>query len=161
MKEIQLTQGLVALVDDEDFERVNAFKWHAFSRNHWVTYAARNLPRDGSKRQRIFMHTFITGVRGADHRDNNGLNNQKSNLRPATGTQNNANARKRKGASSRFRGVSWKSSESKWWAQIQKHGKAESLGLFADEVDAATAYNLRVHELFGEFAKFNTPEMGA
>lgn len=93
MKEIELTQGRVALVDDEDFEELNRFKWFAHRWRHgW--YAKRNLQRVEGKRPFLSMHCQIMGkISGLemDHRDGNGLNNQKDNLRFATRSQNMAN----------------------------------------------------------------------
>src|SRR5882724_7878623 len=84
MKEIQLTQGKIALVDDEDFERVNQFKWFLLTSNlHDKLYAYSRVPG--------LMHRFImsapTGF-DVDHIDNDGLNDQKSNLRICTRSQN-------------------------------------------------------------------------
>lgn len=96
MKEIRLTRGLVALVDDEDFERVNAFKWHAHysGRTGKKVYAERTVYYKGGGRDTIRMHRFILGLppRGrelvVDHRDGDGLNNQKSNLETITQEEN-------------------------------------------------------------------------
>ncbi len=98
MKQIPLTQGKFALVDDEDFKRISHFKWFATRIDH-LWYAARNIrvkPGYGGQRQ-LKMHNAVTkpptGLHW-DHRDGNGLNNQKDNLRPATTSQNQSNQRK-------------------------------------------------------------------
>lgn len=105
------------------------------------------------------MHRLILGVTNPkikiDHRDGNGLNNQRHNLREATQAQNLANSRPRSG-SSRFKGVTFRSPD-KWIAQISKDGKHTYLGIFRDEFDAATAYNFAAIEMFGEFARLNRP----
>ncbi len=161
MKEIPLTQGYVALVDDEDFERVNAHKWraHVISKTpNLLVYAVRSLTRINRKRTHIYMHHFILGSKSLrDHWDDNGLNNQRSNLRPATCAQNVANARKRGGCSSRYRGVGWRRDIQKWTARIVKDGVEYRIGYFREECDAALAYNLKAYELFGDFARFNEP----
>lgn len=150
MKEIPLTQGKVALVDDEDFSRVSALKWYAWrgQDGNWYARASAN-----SK----YMHRFVRAdIRGmVDHRDGNGLNNQKQNLREATDSQNQANRRKRRPTSSQFKGVNWHEGTQKWRAQIKLLGKSRHLGLFLTESGAARAYNDAARLIFGEFASLN------
>ncbi len=157
MREIPLTKGYVALVDDEDYERVNAFKWFAAPHRRCI-YARREEVRDG-KRVVIRMHRFIMGCpEDVDHADNDGLNNQRYNLRPANNGQNQANMRKQKRqTSSRFKGVYLHRQTGKWVAQVNINGKKTNLGLFRDEVDAAQAYNFAAEEAFGGFARLNVP----
>ena len=157
MRHINLTRGFVAIVDDEDYERVSQFRWKA-NINHRTVYATRRAPRvKGQKRGDIKLHHFILGTKErTDHHDGNGLNNQRYNLRPATMIQNNRNARKRKGASSRWKGVHWSKKGRCWRARIGTDGKV-SLGSFRDECNAAQAYNFAAEEMYGEFARFNTP----
>lgn len=158
MKQILLTQGLVALVDDEDYERVNAFKWHAVVAESGVVHAARKISN-----KRVYMHTFLIGAEQTDHADTNGLNNQRYNLRPANRSQNQANRGKNRSHrhgiahSSKWKGVSWNKRKRKWVAYIGKDGRKLHLGNFKDEADAATAYNFSAYEHFGEFARMNTP----
>ncbi len=161
MKTISLTRGYAALVDDEDYERVSAFKWHALT---WTradgsisARAARSRPSIGKTRAITYMHAFICGYRGPDHIDGDGLNNQKHNLRPANSIQNGANRRKTTGLSSRFLGVT--KQDYGWTAKIGKHRKY--LGYFSDEADAAQAYNLAAIEIYGEFARLNSPQRGS
>lgn len=165
MKEIHLSQGYVAFVDDEDYERVSQLKWTAVihrTTNSFRVYAHHNETKnnDTGKRRKIYLHRFILGSDcpgKVDHQDTNGLNNQRYNLRPATSAQNLANQNKTRGTS-KWKGVSWCNRTKKWVAQIAGVGKHEFLGRFNDEVDAATAYNLKAFELFGEFSRFNIPE---
>lgn len=158
MKEIPLTQGYVALVDDEDFERVNAFKWFAV-RDKRKVYARRSGERVGKSRLNVHMHRFILGCdKQVDHIDDNGLNNQKRNLRLANDSQNRANQRKQsRPTTSKFKGVSWHRAANAWVAQIGVNGTRKHIGTFKDEVDAAQAYNFMAEEIFGEFASYNTP----
>lgn len=157
MKEVELSQGKVALVDDEDFERVSQFKWYAHRsapRSKILWYAVRSL-HPGTMR----LHTFILpGHPMIDHRDNDGLNCQKSNLRPATVSFNNANRRKHKKSSSKFKGVTWYKAIQKWQVAIGINGKRQHLGYFFDETEAACAYDTAAKKLFGEFARLNFPE---
>ncbi len=169
MKEIELTRGYKALVDDEDFERVKVFKWKSLisKRKHRqdVVYACRNQRKVNGAHWTdqvcIYMHRFILGCPGhVDHKDGDGLNNQRDNLRECTRSQNSANQKKQKG-SSRYKGVSWHAGGKKWQVHIKTPQKNMYLGLFADEADAATVYNFAALEHFGEFAVFNTPEVQA
>jgi hypothetical protein len=111
MKEIQLTQGKVAFVDDSDFELVNQFKWHAYRELGRRWYAQRNV-RLSDGRTTQSMHRFIMGLehgdpRQVDHRDRfHTLDNRRSNLR-VTVTQNQQNVGKRKDNTSGFKGVYW------------------------------------------------------
>ncbi len=155
MKTIQLTRGYVALIDDHDFDRVAQFEWRAHVRP--TTVYATCSERKPGKRATILMHDFILGIKGVDHKDANGLNNQRDNLRSANKSQNGANRRKQAGTS-RYKGVSWDKQSGKWRAQILKAGIKKSIGYFQDEEDAATAYNFSAEEAFGEFARLNTPE---
>jgi len=162
MKEIPLTQGQVALVDDEDFERVNKYKWFASWDTGRRTYTARRTKwvreRENGKRGHISLHRFVMDVpkgKDIDHRDFNPLNNQKSNLRICTRAQNCMNKLKWKGCSSRFKGVSWSKEVLKWRAGINKDGKQHYLGYFNSEEEAALAYNTAALEMFGEFSLLN------
>lgn len=155
MKEIQLTQGKVALVDDEDFDRVSKFKWHA-KEGQRTWYAQKNLPAINGKRGMITLHQFLLGTRkGIDHKDGNGLNNRKKNLRLATPIQNCQNRRKLLGCTSRFKGVNWNPKYSHWQARIKVSGKSRSLGCYPSEQEAAQAYDAAAKVLFGRFAWLN------
>lgn len=161
MRTIPLTLGYVALVDDEDYERLSAYSWHAHICREPSGYKkvyARRITSEGGNQIRVYMHRDVLSCElGIDHRDTNGLNNQRSNLRPATQSQNNANFRKRGGCASAHKGVSWFKERRKWQAKITVNYKQIHIGLFRDECDAALAYNLKALEAFGEFARFNTP----
>lgn len=158
MKEIPLTQGKVALVDDADFEAVNAFKWCAHKHKH-LFHALRKLPRVNGTQKTLYLHTFLLpGVGRIDHRDGDGLNNQRFNIRPATHKENQrAFRRKKPGLSSMFRGVSWHKKHHKWVAQIRVDGKLKHAGYFNAEEDAARAYDIAARGHFGDFASLNFP----
>ena len=154
MKEIELSQGKRALVDDEDYERLSRWKWSAL-RDGKRWYAVRSY-QDGKKRQLTYMHRQIMGAQSeqqVDHRNMNGLDNRRENIRFCTNSQNHANTKKRAGCTSKFKGVYL--AAKKWRAQIYVHKKRYQLGYFDDEVEAARSYNDAATELFGEFARLN------
>lgn len=159
MKMIPLTQGFVALVDDADYERVCQFNWMADVKPKTV-YAIRATVKDDGRKTTQYLHRFILGVTDrrvqVDHRDHNGLNCQRYNLRPATNQQNCQNSRSRGGAS-QFKGVAWNKQKRKWVASIGANGRHKSLGYFHDEVDAALAYDAAAREQYGTFAYTNFP----
>ncbi len=159
MKEIKLSKkgkykGIyVAQVDDEDFRYLNQFNY-SIAIGKSVMYARRRIIKNG-KPTLISMHNDIMGRAGVDHKDHNGLNNQKYNLRFCTSQENNMNAKPNRNAVSKYKGVGWHKLVGKWYASIQKDFKLITIGWFENEVDAAKAYDLKAKELFGEFAYLN------
>jgi hypothetical protein len=154
MKQIPLTQGKVALVSDCEHTFLMQWKWF-----YGGGYAVRNGSRP--KRERIFMHKVIAARKGlsgqVDHRNQNKLDNQRRNLRLATGSQNNANCLLRSNNTSGFTGVSWH--KNKWEAYVCGHKKRKYLGRFPNtkvgKKAAARAYNKAALEHFGEYACLN------
>ena len=159
MKEIPLTQGKVAIVDDEDFDWLNRWKWCAHHNNyHW--YAVRK-DCTSKKGRTVRMHRAILEHHGynlhglgVDHINHDGLDNRLSNLRPANQSQNNQNRYRAKGTS-RYKGVYWHSRYHKWVAYIRINSHGVHLGYFSTEEVAAKAYNRAAIKLFGEFACLN------
>lgn len=155
MKQIPLTQGQFALVDNEDFEELSKYKWYAQWEPHGQTYyAGRHLKNPSTT---FTMHRQVMGAspeQRIDHRDHNGLNNQKENLRLCTDVQNQRNQRKLKNKSSRFKGVC-RNRYGGWRVYIVVNYKQKHLGHFVNEIDAALAYNKAATELFGEYALLN------
>lgn len=142
MKEIQLSQGKVALVDDEDFDMLNVFKWSALctiGKRRLNFYASRMT--GGKNSVCVYMHRIIMKPppeMQVDHIDGNGLNNQKSNLRVVTHRQNQQNLHFKK--SSKYPGVCWEKKKKKWMASLQISGKSKTLGCFDTEEEAHQAY---------------------
>jgi len=152
---IKLTWGKYAIVDAEDYGRLSSYKWCAVE--HSRCWYARTLKRDGSQ---LSLHRLITGApKGlfVDHRDHNGLNNRKQNLRICTRSENNWNRRPH-GRTSRYKGVYRDKRRNKFVARIYTNGKQIFIGYFDDEIEAAKAYDRKARELFGEFAYLNFPE---
>jgi len=150
MKKIPLTQGKIALVDDEDFDWLNKFKWHV-TKGKGTFYAQTTLTKDfGSykKGKNLKMHRAIMNLNfgdkvQVDHIDHNGWNNQKENLRVVTNRQNSQN---RKGNfASKYPGVTFESG--KWNARIRINNIKTYLGRFNKEEDAAQAYQDKLEEV--------------
>ena len=160
MKEIQLTQGKVALVDDADYEYLNQWKWHA-NKNGNKFYASRSITVSQGKQKTISMHRVITKninpKMHTDHLNGNGLDNRKINLRICTNSQNAMNQSKQINNTSGYKGVSYykNSINKKWMATIKINNIKIYLGLFTNPKDAAIAYNAAANNFFGEFAKLN------
>jgi len=156
MKTIPLTQGKEAIVDDKDYAFLMQWKWFAHSEG----YAARNARKaDGVDRKIIYMHRVIAERAGfvtterIDHKDGNGFNNRRTNLRPASNQKNLANRGPNNNNTSGFKGVS--RDRDKWAAQIKVAGRHLHLGNFDSKTDAAKAYNAAAIKHFGEFAYQN------
>lgn len=153
---IPLSKGLFAVIDEADLPIVSKFKWHAHkARNTW--YARTDRVVNG-KRRNIYLHSLLSGGSQTDHRDTNGLNNRRSNLRACTQSQNSANMpTKRDG----FRGVSWDKSRGKWIAGLTVNYQRINAGRFATEEEAALAYDDLAIQHFGKFARLNFPNLPA
>lgn len=155
--------GRVARVDEADYDLVMQHRWHVTERAGTATrrqvgpYAIANAPVINGHGGTLLMHCLIMGIKGIDHIDHDTLNNRRSNLRPATKTQNAGNRRPRLAVSSAYKGVSWFSPARRWQAEIQKDKQRRHLGYFLSELDAAYAYDAAARELFGEFAYPNFP----
>ena len=151
MKEIELTKGKVASVDDEDFDSLSIHKWYYHSEG----YAAR---REKGTNKMIFMHRQILGTpKGfdTDHINCDGLDNRKCNLRLASRAQNLFNVKIGRGNKSGYKGVSWHKAAKKWEACIKANGKKLYLGCFATTELAAAAYNKAAVKHFGQYARLN------
>jgi hypothetical protein len=158
MKQIPLTKGKFALVDDEDFDWLNQWKWHLWSnkrKENFPRYACRS-----SSNRKVFMHRVIVDATDGmepNHIDGNGLNNQRGNLLIGTHMQNMQGFRlKRKNVTSLYRGVWWDKCDQKWYCQIIVDKKRKYLGRFDEETEAACKYNEAALEYFGRFAHLNT-----
>lgn len=141
----------LAMVDEDDYYKLLGYKWHLDGMGY-----ARIDKRFGGITKTLFMHHVIMGNKlKYDHIDRNKLNNQKSNLRLCTQSQNCANRPILKKESTKFKGIQWMKSINKWRAKITFNSRQIHIGVFSNEVDAAKAYDKKALECFGEFAVLN------
>jgi hypothetical protein len=181
MKGIELTQGYVTLVDNEDYEWLTENSWHVVTKGkktfrhyargtRWVPGEPHpktgefyyHKEKDGTLHKRnghyrvVTMHRLIMNAPDGvdvDHIDGNGLNNQRLNLRLCSRSENNMNSKLRCTSKSGVKGVSWDAQTKKWRATITLNGKMKNLGRFEDRNDALNARLEAEKELFGEHSR--------
>lgn len=164
MKQITLTQGKVALVDNADFEHFNQWKWQARKKPNNKWYAVRSEGYPKQKQKTVFMHREILNAPEGmepDHINGDGLDNRRENLRISTHTQNIWNSRKRRDNSSGYKGVTRynkKGVKKRWVARIQYDKRRIYLGSYERRESAARAYDAAAKRLYGKFANLNFPE---
>lgn len=158
-REIPVSKGLVAIVDEEDYPEISKFTWHARKDGHFYYPATWVGPR--KTRKYVMMHQMIMGVipgKKIDHIDRKPLNNSRSNLRHVDHRTNCLNTAMWASNTSGYRGVSWHQVRRKWRACIGVHGKMIDIGHFSSAEDAARAYDQAAREFFGEDAFVNFPD---
>lgn len=158
MHTIDLTKGYVAYVDDCDAILVSPYKWTLLISQTTKAYATASI-----NGERILLHRFLLGLvkydpRQVDHKDNNGLNCVRDNMRICTRTQNTANTGLRSNNKTGYKGVVFNKNGTAYKAQVQLEGTKINLGMYTDPIEAALAYDDAAKKLFGEFAKLNFPE---
>ena len=157
MRTILSTNGYTILVDSHLVEELSKYNWLVNKLGYAQT-------KTGTKQVTTYIHKLVAKLENfpefkeIDHIDRNKLNNQASNLRPATRSQNMANRSKRSGYSSSYKGVSYDRFTSKWRAQLKVNNKHVLAKRFATEIEAAKAYDKAAFEAWGEFATLNFPE---
>ncbi len=157
MKKIPLTQGQYAIVDDENYDDLNQFKWYAaWAKNTNSFYASRIALKSETEGPRtISMHRSIMDAAlgmQVDHINHVTIDNRQCNLRICTTSQNQMNRGKTANNKSGYKGVSRHKGDGKWRAQIQLNKKVIYLGLFIDKEEAALAYNKSSKKHHGEYA---------
>ena len=157
VKRIGLTRGKVALVDDRDFQRLSKHKWLAADNGSGNWYAKRVEGVVNGRKKWVYMHHAILGLPGfirIDHRNGDGLDNQRGNLRRATNQQNAFNMKNQR-HSSRFKGVSWCGRSKRWRVSICCERNFVHLGYFKSAMAGAWLYDFAALILFGEYARTN------
>ena len=156
---IPLTQGKVAIVDAEDYDRLMEHPWCAHQRYKREQFVAvrNSLDGENGKSYTILMHCEALRVpRGTliDHENLNSLDNRKDNLRLATPQQNGRNRGPQKNNSSGFKGVDKPNHTWRWRARIKSDSGHIHLGYFDTKEEAAQAYRQAADKLHGEFARY-------
>ncbi len=155
--------GHVVLVDSEDYDFLAVFNWRPLVTDSGLVYA-----QAWRRRMHFYMHRLVIGAgpgEEVDHKNGNGLDNRKDNLRIATHSQNLGNIGKprlKKPPSSQYKGVTWDKSKNAWAVFVATDGKYPNgrckrkfVGRFASEVEAAQAYDRAALARWGEFARLN------
>jgi hypothetical protein len=159
MKEIALTRGKVAIVDDEDLSLVSGYKWHTQKGPATSWYARTTMPGNG-KQVHIYMHKLLMRPgqgEVVDFIDGNGLNLVRANMRVGTRSQDGFNRHSQRNNKSGFKGVCWGKKENKWCAFINVARRRVRLSVFSDINDAARTYDNSALAHYGEFARLNFP----
>jgi len=153
MKNILLPNGKFALVDDEDYDKLNQFKWYISD-----GYAVRDVLPRGIKHQTIRMHRMIVNTpkgMDTDHINMDRLDNRRENLRVCNRSQNMLNTKAHSDNASGMKGVSWDKKKRKWRARIFINNREKWLGYFDQIIDAAHAYDEAMLNRSSEFARTN------
>lgn len=153
-------RGGFSLVDAEDFQRLNAFKWRLGFRGYVIS--TKVDPENPKYWTTLLLHRTVLNLptlRGyedmVDHRNTLRIDNRKQNLRPCVRRQNGANRGPSKNGTSGFKGVTFNKKGQRWAAQLGDLGRRYHLGFYDTPVEAALAYNAAALQHFGEFAKLN------
>jgi hypothetical protein len=149
----RIISGKCVTVDAQDAHLLDEYGW--FYDSGYVKACVL-----GNNRLRVRLHNLILPPSAGlevDHRDQNTCNNTRANLRLSTRSQNLANRRKFKNCSSPYKGVHFHKTTGKWRVVIHKDGRAQHIGVFTDQIEAARAYDREALRLHGDFARLNFP----
>lgn len=154
---VPLTKGYVAYIDDCDAQRVSYHSWCVQTGN------AKPYAKSMINNESTLLHRFILGLTvydpEVDHKDRNGLNCTRENMRLCTPTQNRMNTGLRRNNTTGYKGVSYHKANRKYTAYIAINGKRQYIGSYDDSISAALAYDQKAREHFGLFAHLNFPEV--
>jgi len=157
-RRIKLTRGKYAIVDAEDFERLNKYKWHCTHCGYARCAVSKKFDK-GRRQVDVYMHKLVCPAPDGmvvDHINRNGLDNRRANLRPATQKQNVWNRKFiRKAGKTRYNGIRWDKNKEKWQVRLTVNGRRRSFGYYADEIEAAKAYDRVAEKYRGEYAFLN------
>lgn len=154
MKRIPLTKGQYALVDDADFDMVNQHSW-VYTKHNTNHYAHTTIS-EGGRRKTVKMHRMILNApngKEVDHKNNNGLDNRRSNIRLCTRSQNQANSNVKSNSLTGIKGVHQRKDNGRWRAHAHRDGKRVWLGHFDTAKEATMAYVTYIKQFDGEFTK--------
>lgn len=151
MKEIICKKGEKVIVSDCDYPLLSQFKWTVVNEKGYL-YAKPRM--SGAKMHRIIMGTSFDPKIFIDHKDGNGLNNQRSNLRTCTNMENVQNQRKRKNNTTGYKGV-YKNMRGKYEVRCTSNGKTKYGGCYTSAMEAASVYDKLSIEMHGEFSRPN------
>lgn len=157
---IPLSQGKVGIIDVEDFPFVSQWKWHAsrYGNTFYVMRRRRVSDEDGASKIALARELLnAPGGMVVDHINGDGLDNRRCNLRVVTQLQNTRNRRSATGSTSKYLGVCWHKGDRRWQAAIKVEHRNIYLGQFADEAEAARAYDRAALLRYGPYARLNFP----
>jgi hypothetical protein len=156
MKQIPLTKGRCAIVNDCDYAYLAQHKWQYHNKGR-TGYARGKQGKSIVRMHRIIAERMGLAIAGAgvEHIDGSGVNNCRRNLRLCNQSQNGANRGCNKNSESGIKGVFWNKHHKKWTAQLRVMRQLHFLGYFDNKLDAAKAYNKAAKKYFGKFARLN------
>jgi hypothetical protein len=161
MKEISLTQNKFALVSNKDYKELSKYRWFAL-KHRSTFYAARHVKNNGIRTtlrmHRVILNLNINDKATTDHRDRNGLNNQRHNLRVVSNSLNSYNRKIQSNNTSGYRGVYWHKQQKQWVVYYtQNNKKLKFGGLYSTPKLAAYAYDKIIKKVRGKEAILNFP----
>ena len=160
MKTILLTQNKIVFIDEEDYELVSQYKWYPLKGNSTFYATAPNSIVNGEIKTVVMHRLIILALEKhhVDHKNGNGLDNRKENLRVCSPLENKRYQKAYKNCASLYKGVCWDKEVRKWRTDITVNKKRVYLGRFHSEEEAAKAYDAAASMYFKEFAKLNFGE---